>query len=118
MLELILKSEIFKTKLEEYKKLGIVSVIIEEPLLNSNNVYTIQILLRFNIFVYIKMLLTKPSFYSLAFTGILILAIFIIIICNIKRFCHLSTECLIKVLSLVGVLIGVHGLQHLGLSHL
>jgi RNase H-fold protein (predicted Holliday junction resolvase) len=48
MLELILKSEIFKTKLEEYKKLGIVSVIIEEPLLNSNNVYTIQILLRFN----------------------------------------------------------------------
>jgi hypothetical protein len=48
MLELILKSEIFKTKLEEYKKLGIVSVIIEEPLLNSNNIYTIQTLLRFN----------------------------------------------------------------------
>ena len=48
MLELILKSEVFKTKLEDYKKLGIVSVIIEEPLLNSNNVYTIQILLRFN----------------------------------------------------------------------
>jgi len=48
MLELILKSEIFKTKLEDYKKLGIVSVIIEEPLLNSNNVYTIQPLLRFN----------------------------------------------------------------------
>jgi RNase H-fold protein (predicted Holliday junction resolvase) len=48
MLELILKSEIFKTKLEDYKKLGIVSVIIEEPLLNSNNVYTIQTLLRFN----------------------------------------------------------------------
>ena len=44
MLELILKSEIFKTKLEDYKKLGIVSVIIEEPLLNSNNVYTIQTL--------------------------------------------------------------------------
>lgn len=48
MLELILKSEIFKTKLEDYKKLGIVSVIIEEPLLNSNNVYTIQTLLRLN----------------------------------------------------------------------
>ena len=48
MLELILKSEVFKTKLEDYKKLGIVSVIIEEPLLNSNNVYTIQTLLRFN----------------------------------------------------------------------
>ena len=48
MLELILKSEVFKTKLEDYKKLGLVSVIIEEPLLNSNNVYTIQTLLRFN----------------------------------------------------------------------
>jgi hypothetical protein len=48
MLELILKSEVFKTKLEDYKKLGIVSVIIEEPLLNSNYVYTIQTLLRFN----------------------------------------------------------------------
>jgi hypothetical protein len=48
MLELLLKSEIFRTKLVEYKNLGIVNVIIEEPLLNSNNVYTIQTLLRFN----------------------------------------------------------------------
>jgi hypothetical protein len=48
MLELILKSEIFKTKLEDYKKLGIVSVIIEEPLLNSNNVWTVGTLLRYN----------------------------------------------------------------------
>jgi hypothetical protein len=48
MLELLLKSEIFRTKLIEYKNLGIVNVIIEEPLLNSNNVYTIQTLLRFN----------------------------------------------------------------------
>ncbi len=46
--ELILKSEIFKTKLIQYKDLGITKVIIEEPLLNSNNVYTIQTLLRFN----------------------------------------------------------------------
>ena len=62
------------------------------------------------------MLLTKPSFYSLAFTGFLILAIFVIIICNMKRFSNLSPECLIKVLSLVGLLIGVHGIQHLGLE--
>jgi hypothetical protein len=48
MLELMLKSGVFKTKLEQYKNLGIVNVIIEEPLLNSNNVYTIQTLLRFN----------------------------------------------------------------------
>jgi len=46
--ELILKSEIFKTKLLQYKDLGLISVVIEEPLLNSNNIYTIQTLLRFN----------------------------------------------------------------------
>jgi RNase H-fold protein (predicted Holliday junction resolvase) len=46
--ELLLKSEMFKSKLEEYKNLGIVKVIIEEPLLNSNNVYTVQTLLRYN----------------------------------------------------------------------
>jgi hypothetical protein len=46
--ELFLKAEIFKQKLVEYKNLGITKVIIEEPLLNSNNVYTVQTLLRFN----------------------------------------------------------------------
>lgn len=50
--ELILKSEIFAEKLKLYKDLGIVRVIIEEPLLNSNNIYTIQTLLRFNSFVF------------------------------------------------------------------
>ena len=48
MKELILKSEIFKTKLLEYKNLGVIKVIIEDPLLNSNNIYTVQTLLRFN----------------------------------------------------------------------
>jgi len=46
--ELLLKSEMFKSKLEDYKNLGIVKVVIEEPLLNSNNVYTVQTLLRYN----------------------------------------------------------------------
>jgi hypothetical protein len=46
--ELLLKSDIFRNKLIEYKDLGIVKVIIEEPLLNSNNVYTISTLLRYN----------------------------------------------------------------------
>ena len=46
--ELLLKSEIFAEKLREYKNLGIVRVIIEEPLLNSNNVYTISTLMRYN----------------------------------------------------------------------
>jgi hypothetical protein len=46
--ELLLKSEIFRAKLNEYKNLGITKVIIEEPLLNSNNVYTISVLMRYN----------------------------------------------------------------------
>ena len=49
--ELLLKSDIFKTKLVQYTDLGITKVIIEEPLLNSNNIYTIQTLLRFNSFL-------------------------------------------------------------------
>jgi len=49
--ELLLKGEIFRTKLLEYKDMGIIKVIIEEPLMNSNNAYTIQTLLRFNTLV-------------------------------------------------------------------
>ena len=48
MKELFLKTEIFKIKLEGYDKLNIKKVIIEEALLNSNNVYTIQTLMRYN----------------------------------------------------------------------
>jgi RNase H-fold protein (predicted Holliday junction resolvase) len=48
MKELFLKTEIFKIKLEGYDELNIKKVIIEEPLLNSNNVYTIQTLMRYN----------------------------------------------------------------------
>jgi len=49
--DLLLKAEVFKTKLLEYKNLGIVRVIIEEPLLNSNNINTVQVLMRFNSFI-------------------------------------------------------------------
>ena len=49
--ELISKSEVFKHKLNEYINLGITKVIIEEPLLNSNNIYTVQTLLRYNSFI-------------------------------------------------------------------
>jgi len=49
--ELISKSEVFKGKLEQYQNLGITKVIIEEPLLNTNNIYTVQTLLRYNSFV-------------------------------------------------------------------
>ena len=46
--ELMKKADAFKKHLENYKDIGIVKVIIEEPLLNSNNVYTVQTLLRYN----------------------------------------------------------------------
>jgi len=49
--ELILKSNIFRQKLEQYANMGITYVVIEEPLLNSNNVYTVGTLMRFNTLV-------------------------------------------------------------------
>lgn len=49
--ELILKGNIFRQKLENYVGMGIKYVVIEEPLLNSNNVYTVGTLMRFNTLV-------------------------------------------------------------------
>jgi hypothetical protein len=46
--ELMLKSNEFRKKLESYVGLGIQTVVIEEPLLNSNNVYTVGTLMRYN----------------------------------------------------------------------
>jgi len=46
--ELLLKGQIFREKLLSYKEFGIQYVVIEEPLLNSNNVYTVSTLMRFN----------------------------------------------------------------------
>ena len=49
--ELLKKADAFHKKLLDYKEMGIVKVIIEEPLLNSNNVYTVGTLLRYNTMV-------------------------------------------------------------------
>ena len=46
--ELLLKVDGFKEKIEGYKDFNIERVVIEEPLLNSNNVWTVGILLRYN----------------------------------------------------------------------
>lgn len=46
--ELIKKADAFQKHLENYKNVGITRVIIEEPLLQSNNVYTVGTLLRYN----------------------------------------------------------------------
>ena len=42
------KAEAFAEKLEELKGLGVIKVVIEEPLLTSNNLYTVGTLLRYN----------------------------------------------------------------------
>ena len=46
--ELLLKVNAFEEKLQNYRSLGITKVIIEEPLLNSNNIWTVGTLLRYN----------------------------------------------------------------------
>lgn len=46
--ELIKKSDAFRSHLEKYKNVGITRIIIEEPLLQSNNIYTVGTLLRYN----------------------------------------------------------------------
>ncbi len=46
--ELLLKAEAFKKHIEGYKNMGISRIVIEEPLLQSNNIYTVGTLLRYN----------------------------------------------------------------------
>ena len=49
---LFLKKRIFENEfLQEYKDYGIDEVIIEEPLLGSNNIHTVATLLKFNILI-------------------------------------------------------------------
>lgn len=52
MEELLIKAEMVRSKIDNYKNLNVVEVVIEEPLLGSNNIYTIQTLLRFNTLVF------------------------------------------------------------------
>ena len=46
--EMILKVNAFIKKLEDYKNLGISKVVIEEPLLGSNNIHNVGVLMRYN----------------------------------------------------------------------
>lgn len=49
---LIKKSEVFNKFIQKYKNTGIVKVVIEEPLLQSNNIYTVSTLLRYNTLIF------------------------------------------------------------------
>jgi hypothetical protein len=46
--EIMKKADLFAAFISKYDKLNIEKVVIEEPLLSSNNIYTVAILLRFN----------------------------------------------------------------------
>ena len=49
--EMLRKTNQFQEKLRDYINLGITKVIIEEPLLNSNNIRTVSTLMRYNSFI-------------------------------------------------------------------
>ncbi len=59
---------------------------------------------------------SKPSFYSLPITGILILIVFIIIITKYNDFSKINLTDYLIVLLLLSISIGIHGLLHLGLE--
>jgi len=65
----------------------------------------------------ILFLLDKPSFYSLFITGILTLWILIIVYKSYKSLNKLTAEKMIHLIACIGLLIGVHGLIHLGLEY-
>ena len=60
--------------------------------------------------------LIAPSLNSLFFTGIIILAIFIIFIKNFKNFLRLPYYNKIILLCSISITIGIHGLIHLGVE--
>ena len=47
-IEMMLKSDIFKEYIEKYRGMNIKRIIIEEPLLYSNNIHTVGTLTKFN----------------------------------------------------------------------
>ena len=61
-------------------------------------------------------MLTKPSFYSLLLTGVIWFFIVIVFIKNYSFFKNSRPDKLIEQVSLIGLVIGVHGLLHLGME--
>jgi hypothetical protein len=49
--EMMIKTNQFRDKLADYTKFGITKIIIEEPLINSNNIRTVATLMRYNSFI-------------------------------------------------------------------
>jgi hypothetical protein len=59
-------------------------------------------------------MLTKPSFYSLVITGFIWFVVVILFFKNYTQMKNKSPDCLIEIIALIGILIGIHGLLHLG----
>ncbi len=59
---------------------------------------------------------TKPSFWTLPITGIIVLFVVIELFYNKDEINNLSTSNFIMIVLLLGILIGIHGLLHLGLE--
>ena len=58
----------------------------------------------------------KSSFYSLFLTGIIYIIVLFLFVQNFQQIKKMKPIKLIQILSLIGILIGVHGLIHLGLE--
>ena len=61
-------------------------------------------------------MLTKPSFFSLLLTGVIWLVLVVIFVKNYSFFKNSRPDKLIEQISLIGLVIGVHGLLHLGME--
>lgn len=61
-------------------------------------------------------MLTIPSFYSLLFTGVIWFVLVVIFVKNYSFFKNSRPDKMIEMISLIGLVIGVHGLLHLGLE--
>ena len=59
---------------------------------------------------------TKPSFYAHAINGLTILIVIILIFTNFNRLKKMDIYNIITLFISFGVLIGIHGLLHLGLE--
>ena len=59
---------------------------------------------------------TKPSFYAHAINGLTILIVIILIFTNFNRLKKMDIYNIITLVISFGVLIGIHGLLHLGLE--
>lgn len=58
----------------------------------------------------------KPSFWALALTGILSFIVFVLLIRSWSSVVRLGTSKMIVLISMIGMLVGIHGLLHLGME--